>query len=332
MFHGRNLHSGAASLRAVCWALLLLLAVWLGLFWQALRHPPVHQDWIARSIAKKEAGAAALAGPRLVLLAGSAAMFGIRTPVLAAHFQRPGINLGVNAGLLLPYVLDRGLAVVRKGDLVLAPLEYHMYTWDGELNSVLMRHVVESDPAWLRQRPWLGAKLLFQVPAAQLIRQRWLPSAPAEPGLYGPHHLDGWGDQTHSSLAERSAGARDWLYRHSPPHDYGKGLWRQSRAWHELQGFADKLAARGACLILLPSPLAFEPVYRTDAQERAFYRDLPAVARSYGLTYLGQPADFMYDKSLFFDTEYHLSAEGRALHTSRLLALLTRHSQAGCLR
>ncbi len=38
----------------------------------------------------------------------------------------------------------------------------------------------------------------------------------------------------------------------------------------------------------------------------------------------------MYDKSLFFDTEYHLSAEGRTLHTRKLIALLGSDLQAYC--
>jgi hypothetical protein len=37
---------------------------------------------------------------------------------------------------------------------------------------------------------------------------------------------------------------------------------------------------------------------------------------------LGQASDFQYDRRLFADTGYHLTHEGRALHTSHLLEQL----------
>ena len=76
--------------------------------------------------------------------------------------------------------------------------------------------------------------------------------------------------------------------------------------------------------------MAFEPQYQDDVLERTFYSDLPLVAREHGLVYVGNPRNFMYDKSLFFDTEYHLSAEGRTLHTRKLIALLGSDLQAYC--
>ncbi len=327
----RFLWQHRSPLYGVGLALVLLLSGWSGLLLLAIQRPPSNQDWIARSLAYKEAAASAQDGPRLLLLAGSNAMFGMRSPTLSVAYERPVVNLGVNAGLLLPYVLDHGLRTIRAGDIVLAPLEYHMYTWNGELSEVLVKHILESDPGWLIQRPWMAAKFSVQVPAAQLIRQIFLPQMKSMPdGIYGPHHLDEWGDQTHSSLTERSDAMHDWLYGHSPPHDYGHQQWRNSLAWKELRTFSDKLVERGACLILLPAAMAFEPQYQDDVLERTFYSDLPLVAREHGLVYVGNPRNFMYDKSLFFDTEYHLSAEGRTLHTRKLIALLGSDLQAYC--
>jgi hypothetical protein len=41
-----------------------------------------------------------------------------------------------------------------------------------------------------------------------------------------------------------------------------------------------------------------------------------------GIPVLGHPADFQYDRRLFADSGYHLTPEGRRLHTQRVERLL----------
>lgn len=267
-------------------------------------------------------------------------MFSINSFILEKKLGLPTVNLGVNAGLGLPVILEKTLDVVESGDVVIIPLEYPLYSYDGDINQVMrdyylsspmayyqaMRLVRASLPRW--QFVKVVAKELFQIfmqtPLKRVIQgYAGLPDDFTVTGTYGPHHLDSRGDQTHSSIAEREIWMKQGVAQ-LPARSYGASFSPQAPGWAMLQHFQSQVRKRGACLLFVPPAFRFDPLYQENPTEHAFYKKLPSIARHHGLAFVGEPFDFMYGDGAMFDTDYHLVSEARDANTRRLLAVLTK--------
>lgn len=289
--------------------------------------------WVYDAYQHKIHAAQEVKTPRVLIVAGSNAMFGIDSGMLENYWQKPVINLAVNAGLGLPYILDVSRRVARPGDTILMPMEYALYLDEGKANSQIIDYVMARDLDY-----WRSLSRITQLQyAAGLGADRWLhglrhlPDGPVTSGTYGAHHLDAKGDQTHTSPAERSAGdiaavkaTKAWDYAHRAATEPG--------GWKLMENYAQWAKANSICLIAMPTVLLHHAKYDTDTEDLAFYTGLPERMNKLGIEYLGKPKDFMYPESWFFDTDHHLQDWAREKHTASLIALLQTRSQAACSR
>lgn len=317
-------------LLGVLLALLLLFVGWLLVLHSLAGRPHVHNQWVEGAYAHKLAAAAAIDGPRALIVAGSGAMFGLDSAALGAALGRPVVNLGVNAGILAPYIIDHAEQALRPGDWLILPLEYPLYHDEGMLNQQFIDFYA-SHPLGAARIGWLRwLRLLWQLPLSR-VQQGWagMPPGWVNQGLYGAHNLDSRGDQRHSSRAERSAAMLAAVHDSAPEH-YGararagwlQTSWTSGASWARWRQLTDQVHALGGCTVFLPPAMLHRPLYDLDPVEQAYYAGLPAQARAAGLNYLGQPRDFMYGEDDFFDTNFHLSAEARARHTAAVAALI----------
>lgn len=311
-------------------ALAMWSLLWALLFLGQLGKPVPQGRWIAEALAIKQARLAAVASPKVVILAGSNAWFGLDSGLLEEAWGAPTVNLAVNAALGLRYILASAEPDLEPGDLVLMPLEYPLYAGERVPNQQLVDHVLAFDPDY-----WRGLPLLEQLrwmaggSAARLVAG-WRAQAdltPAGSGRYGGARVDARGDYRDSALAqlpetERAEVHRDWLLARDKQHRYGAEFDASAPGWRWLQAFAARLRARGVCLVAIPPTLMAQPSYREDAQEFAYYSALPQRVRALGIAFVGEPYAFMYPPEAFFDTPYHLHAEARSEHTAAVIALL----------
>ncbi len=322
------------GLRYFLWGLAAGAATFVGL-WTALvfgqtGRPLPGSLWVDSTMAKKQALAATIARPKIAIVAGSNALFGVRSPLLEQAWGRPAINLAVNAGLLLPLILEQAKPALHRGDIVLMPLEYPLFNYHGEINQVLIDYLLSRRDLLLRQSPWTIAQVVAETPLRRLFEgYRGLPADFRLSGLYGPHMIDRWGDQIDTDAAHRSAA---WYAEAlaSPVRRYGHEARPQAEGWALLRGFKSWADARGICLILLPPAFMRRPAYADDPVERRFYQDLPERAKQNSLTYLGAPLDEMQAPDQFFNTDYHLIDDARIRFTQRIIALVGPEPTAHC--
>ncbi len=295
---------------------------WIALVAGQLGKPFVNNLWVEGAYGQKLAQAEAIKQPKVVVVAGSGAMFGIHSPTLAQALQRPVINLGVNAGILSPYLLIYARQAVKPGDWVLLPLEYPLYHDRFEVNQVFLEYWL-SHPVTYGLNPLRLVRLLAETPLLRVVQgYQGVPAGFQVAGLYGAHHLDANGDQLVSAREQRSealfAGARDSAVQH-----YGAQAGAFNGSWALWQAFANEVHAAGGCAVFVPPAMLDRESYHQDPVERAFYQELPEAAARHGLIYVGEPLAFMYPAEAFFDTNYHLTAETRLEHTQRLASLLS---------
>lgn len=303
-----------------------------------LGQPHPSNQWIIEAWEHKKTRAESISEPRILVAGGSNAMFGISSPLLEKTLERPVANLGVNAGLGLPVIIDQTLSVAKSRDIVIMALEYPLFNHYGKINHV-MNNFYLSKPtslwrAWklyLEALPWHKSLSMILYEAFQILMQtspsrlaegyRGLPEGFVVSGTYGAHRLDSHGDQTQTSRELRTPGMARHVVHESPRH-YGAQHLNDGPAWSLLMNLKTTLQQRGVYLVLVPPAFLFHPSYQSDPVEEAFYTSLPSLAEKNGLLYAGQPFDFMYLPEDMFDTDFHLVDEARTVHTGKLIDVL----------
>jgi hypothetical protein len=295
-------------------------AAWCLLVWMQAGRPTLMSQWIADAYAKKLAAAARTPSPKMVIVAGSNALFGIDSAMLERHFGLPVVNLGVNAGILLPAILAVSKPALRPGDIVLLPLEYPMYTYDGVPNAQMIDYLFSRRPGlfWdlsLKEE----ALTVWGMTFARLMRGFFARGGtPVDYGLYGAHRIDRHGDQILTETSRMGPEERQALSALKAQH-YGRDKNENALAWTYLDAFRAWAQKQRITLIFLPPAFLGNPLYSNDPVERDFYTGLAAMLAAHGLTFVGDPYASMYPLSSFFNTDYHLNAEAREENTRRII-------------
>lgn len=295
--------------------------IWGALIAGQLGQPPAATAWVEQAYAHKLARADAIDAPRLLIVAGSGALFGLDSKRLEQALGRPTINLGVNAGIQSLFIAAYARQAIRPGDWVLLPLEYPLYHDQQRLNYATLDY-------WLRHpgarslglTVWQGLQLYWQASIARLLRGYWPAPAESNLGLYGPHNLNERGDQRGSEAARQEVWMREAVER-SPAERYSEAASPRQASWARWRALAQHVEHQGGCAVFIP-PALLEREQYLEGREQDYYQSLPEQARQAGLRYVGEPASFFYPLEDFFDTNYHLNAEARARHTERVIALV----------
>lgn len=283
----------------------------------------VHSDnvWVNEAYRLKIAAAKQLRGAEKVLLVGgSATMFGLDSEQFAAEFGKPAVNLGVNAGIgsyEVPYLIDQ---VLERGDLVVMPLEYRLLLWDGVPSYVTLSWALEHPEALSRWRLKTFVWGLWSLPVDRVFQGYLGFNARSSKGPYGIHNLTALGDQINAATSLRT-NAQLRALQALPPERYDALYSKSSLGLEEWSHWWRRWQARGACLVVVPPPFMFVADYNTAAFS-AFFDAIPGRVREQGVSYLGHPSDGFFPVEAMFDTNYHLTAESRVVYTQWLAETL----------
>ena len=67
--------------------------------------------------------------------------------------------------------------------------------------------------------------------------------------------------------------------------------------------------------------ITYPPLEKSQFDNR-FLKDIDKVKRETGITFFGNPNDYLYSADLFYDSSYHLNGKGRILRTKKLIKTL----------
>jgi hypothetical protein len=307
--------------------LVVAFGIFAALTWLRLGVPTPGSNWCRQMQQKKEAIAAAVEGPRLLVVGGSSVLFGIQAELIQRETGRPTINLGTHAALGPRYLLHRARAVARPGDTILLALEYELYEWgdaDGSrwMDAIYVDYLLSSDPDYFRSLP---VARLFEVAMRQPIRQlrravksRFNPKPiPAVP-IYDVANLNANGDLTGHGAAQRPGRNLDVEQPHA---NLVQGLQTNGGAWQIVADFCHWAETNQVRVLATFPNLAHQPEYDALAGQQA-----PAAIeqfyRAHHVPIVGTAREAMRPKEDYFDTRYHLTEEAAAERTRRLIAAL----------
>jgi hypothetical protein len=301
---------------------LMSLTVWLLLAFGQMGNYTPSSQWVREAYQYKNDISDQISASKIAIIAGSNALFGLNSSMLSDYYQRPVINQGVNAGVGLAYIIGQGKRILKEGDIALLPIEYGMFNYDENANSVMLDYYLSDSKLFFQQSTYLQLNILQKLSMKRLYEGYLeLPEGFKVSGLYGAHNMNGSGDQINSSISQRHASQMQVLRKQIPSRD-GKYFSGSNKSWDILTSFQRYANENNICLIYIPATIMYDTGYSEIASEKSFFSGIPLLSRELGLTYIGNPFDFMYPTERYFDTNYHLTSEHRDLHTKNIIELL----------
>ena len=279
--------------------------------------------FLRHQINAKLARGAVIAGPKLVILAGSNGPYSHRCEVIEPIVGMPCVNAGVAVGIGLDYLFVRWRPLLHRGDVVYLPMEEAQYVRSREANalgpeaSIMFRH----DWRTLGKLPpdrWIGALFSSDLSGGVMAV---LEETLASTGFRDPRAAitgttNKWGDHVGHTLA-LAAASRIVLASAVSIHATALGI-RDGYGTRLIIGFVRWAAENGIRVIGgLPTGFANSPIPDTTlAAIRAVYLDN-------GAAFLELPNRSLYPRIAFFDTPAHLNEPWQILHSRAVAAALS---------
>jgi len=255
--------------------------------------------------------------PKIVLVGGSNIAFGIDSSLIHEAFGIPVINDGLYAGLsLLPF--EELKQFIGPGDIIIASIEY--------INFTFITGNPQEIADWIEYAPERLNYLsnpLAQIPSTfnitlqrkftrQLNYYLYNKSLEEIRGIYQGNNFNQYGDFTgHLAPGAEPPDLKDSPYPVNPSMEITDYLIH----------FREFAFSKGA-IVYFEAQANRQTNCEATPEKRLvkFYRDLE---NETGIPVLTNMDELCLPDKYFFDTEYHLNAEGREIRTKRLIENLS---------
>ena len=247
--------------------------------------------------------------PRLVIIGGSNAAFGINSTELEQAIGMPVVNMALHASLGYRFMVNEVIHELREGDVLLVVPEHSQFQRPEKTQDILYSALERYPSAW-RYVPWnergrvaftYGVKKL-QVAVQAVIDPKVRKPEP----VYRADGFDERGDLV-SHLDQPSPGISD-----AQPM-VGDRIAVDPQFW-TITDEVLKAAQARHFKVLIAWPCQARSMVKTSI-DQGLVEDLKA----HDIQVVGRPENYVYPDSLFFDSKYHLAREGRELRTQRLI-------------
>jgi len=312
--------SGGAYLAITLLIFIAILVTTIGLLIKPAGWLPKQQDSLSSQFIyffskRKLEISEKLQGPRFVVLGGSGSLYSVRAAQLSRALEKNVINWGTHADLGLGYKLFNAKRILRPGDTVILLLEYQHY-FSTEPSWTLADYVIPHDLAYLQTLPpqeltaLLGNLTVGEY--ARKIVDRWY-GALAD-GSLALEAINDAGDLIVNNQRDQKDYQKEALNRYPV---MGAQILRKPSK-DKIADFVRWCKSNGIYVVAgFPAFLDY-PEYHT-APSSNFFSDIKEFYLSLGVPTLGSPSDYFFPKNMFFDTWYHMNAEGAKIMTDRML-------------
>jgi len=269
------------------------------------------------------------ASPKLLLVGGSATLFGVSAREIQQQTGSRTVNLSTHAALGTAYILQLAQRAAKPGDTVLLVLEYELYnygkvdqTWADRL---LVDYLLARDPAFfyrlsLREQ-WTLFMLTSNGRLLEGLKNRLRDERPFDDegmGIYSTRHLNKWGDLTRHTRAHRLA-QRDPILRTQSA--LGRGLSEHALGFAPIAAFC-RWAQTNHVRVLATFPnLCDRPDYHGPVAQRSV-KIIEDFFSGLGVPVIGDYTDALLPEEEFLDTIYHPAEEAALARTQRLIPKL----------
>jgi hypothetical protein len=261
--------------------------------------------------------------PRIILVGGSNLIFGINSPEIERRTAYHPVNMGLNVGDGLAFMLSNVEPWLRPGDIVIVSPEYEMFGdfynglgpflyAEAEHSPAVIRRFTRGNLLEVTNKGFIIAGGIFRYTVQQKgkTERQWIEN---KSHVFRRDAFNRYGDLVdHYSLPNRlKEGFTTTILidARATPRTI-------SRAIEGLNRFGDAAARRGARVFYSFPPL---PVDLFEKQRPATQQIEAALQKQLRFPILDTPGEITFPTDHFFDAYYHLTAEGAMKRTARLL-------------
>lgn len=251
--------------------------------------------------------------PKIIIIGGSSAAFGIREEIIREETGYEVVNLGVHAGMGGLFNTEVAKANIDKGDVVLLGYEYGWGkpSYFQKLGIDLVMSSIDSRIDMYQVIPWRNYNEVFGYLFTYAGKKQHF----AEPaGTYTRKSFDEKGEMI---LPRAGYVIEDYQ---SKIDIYGKiteaDLMISEESREYLKEFKEYAEDRGASVYFISPPL-LEDAYQDDKRCLAEFAE--NAQKQTEIPYITDPEDYIFPSRLMFDTIYHCNSEGELYRTELLI-------------
>lgn len=319
MFYKKYIASFIFSFLSCCVIFLLLVSSQVGI---ATENTRTRHDFyavksrIVHSVNRK----------KLLPIAGSNSLFGISCKMIYEATKFACTNGGTSADLGIHHILYNARSWAKPGDIVILPLEYLHYQNSSGLNQQLIEYVFAYDMNYFKKvnittKLSMIGGISFETLTKNIKsslknkkhhnKQSQLSTSSTNQTAYG--YINKYGDRT--DYTEKL----NHIDNIKPMKTYG--YIENTSGMKTIRKFVEWCKLNDVQVFAAwPNTIYFNVYQEEDKQQ--YFQSIKDFYENIKVPVLGKPEDFMYDKSMFYDTSYHLNTKGRSQSTQKLIDLL----------
>lgn len=274
--------------------------------------------WIHNCMVKKQKIARNIKGVKLVFGGGSATLFGIRTKDIQAKMGIPSVNMGIHQGLQIDYQLYSLKKVLKKGDIVILPLEYSCFSYNGNLSEITIDYVITYDKKYLKHisiyrfLQYVASRSpIHLLNSIQIIKKKEINNR------YDSYNLNDYGDET-SNICKKDL---DQESKTAPLFEALSNGFEKTQGLEEISKFNVWCRQQGIMLYVTYANTLYFKDYDNQAY-RNYFDGLAKYFAAHNIPTIGKPSDFFFNQDLCYDHPYHLNREGVTMRTQKLINML----------
>lgn len=274
------------------------------------------QTWIHNAMLKKEQIASKITKPKILVTGGSNVIYGVKTHEFQKQLGISSINLGVNAGLEIDYILDIAKRNLKSGDIVILPLEYEHFNKTKNLNQSRIAYILNYDKEYFDKLPSLEKlRYLTSISFDEFIMSFFANKNEVN---YNSQTINQNGDET-ANFDKTKINA--FVNRKSHDMAIAEPILTKSYGIEKIIEFAKWCEANNIKMFLSWGSTIDFPIYHTPRYDE-YFSSLQSFFQNENIKMLGLPQDFLYPKEYFYDTNYHLNDKAMTIRTQKLIQLL----------
>ncbi len=251
--------------------------------------------------------------PRIVLVGGSNLALGIESEQFKEKLNLNPINLGLHADLGYEYMIKSTIPGIKENDIIILIPEYeYILEKDFRTKELLMAYTIESESfCFYNYYERLNiASLSFFGQIQRNIRQRYngYDAYPIDT-IYNREGFNSFGDLVNYYSFQKNK---------KPLFDKICFFTVKQKQYFEFNDLLISEAKMRNATVYITYPCLPKSVYCKKSVDS--YKE--AITEKYESIIIGTPEDFIFDDSLFFDSRYHMTEEGKKTRTAKLSELI----------
>jgi hypothetical protein len=267
------------------------------------------------------------ASPKMVICGGSNVLFSTRACKLEEAFDLPVVNAGFNASTSFKFLTWLLKPYLKKGDILLMPLEYNLYRDSGSYIYYNDRELSLSYyPEYYQEMDtFLWVRTLLSHRYWHVFNMRMRLGLPTYGNKFAlnMNHYNSNGDYVNNLRKKESKELKARFRTELLKEFTGEVMiTAKSATWKEIEMFSHWCKKKQISLYFTWPSLLKNSNYPNYAHFNQLISLIERKLKSMEITMLGKPENSFYSEEYFFDTIYHMNEVGAAVRTQQLIHLL----------